>query len=623
MNIIGLRSIVAALALAVLPSGPLQAGNWTNTAGGVFSDAGNWSPSVPPAAGDQVNFTANATYTVSFHANTPLLSRFILLANPADVTFALNGHTLQMSSDYGTGGNNQTNTALFLNGAIAVGDFLAISPGANGLAYTTLSNVTLTARRLLALTAGGAGTMTFRDSTATLSGVSSIIELGRNAGATGTVVLIRSTLDSRLTTGTTDLGFQGFGHILVTNQGAWLARDINLGRGAGTGRLTIHDGLVSASLAVTAGSASGRGSIFIGNGGVLEANSLSAAAGADNTISNVGGVYQFTLASPTLINPNGFGKIALTDGVISFRDVANANVFANQSGSQLINISYAGANAFRLNNSSNTSATAQNYTFDNVLGPTNHARLELVNGGTLWRSATLNIGSGGSLLASNTVGTVAAAVNSSGGIRVANSRLTFASNVVLQGSYVSDPSTNTFLADLTVSSSGSMTGGAGDLFDFKQSFLIHSTNLSFDLASSTVSFSGDNPNHTNAVVGLDFGAGQSPGDKPFAYYSLKLGSATDEIWFTNEVGSVAGTALYTWLLELPDNDTNHIANLHSPFNIYYVTSNAAPQNAYLNDLTYILDGGGQLMPAVPEPSALALLLGAVTMLARRRLFTTR
>jgi hypothetical protein len=74
--------------------------------------------------------------------------------------------------------------------------------------------------------------------------------------------------------------------------------------------------------------------------------------------------------------------------------------------------------------------------------------------------------------------------------------------------------------------------------------------------------------------------------------------------------------LYTWLVELPNNDTNYVANLHSPFNIYYVTSNAAPQNAYLRDMTYALDGGGFLLPAVPEPSALALLLAAGAVLAR-------
>jgi hypothetical protein len=244
-------------------------------------------------------------------------------------------------------------------------------------------------------------------------------------------------------------------------------------------------------------------------------------------------------------------------------------------------------------------------------------------GGSTWRSTTLTIGSGGGMLVSNATATIAAAMTSSGIVHVANSTATYASNFFNFGRYISDPSTNIFLADVTVGPSGTLEGGVGDLFDFKTSLFIQSTNgLQFNLARSIVAFSGGNAFHTNAVAGSDYGAGQAPGDKPFSYYDLVLSNTTDQIYFTSGAAPATGTnALYNWLVDLPNHDTQYVANLHSSFNIYYVTSNAAPQNAYLMDKTYTLQGGGFLLPAVPEPSALmfAILSGALLATRRRRI----
>ncbi len=97
-----------------------------------------------------------------------------------------------------------------------------------------------------------------------------------------------------------------------------------------------------------------------------------------------------------------------------------------------------------------------------------------------------------------------------------------------------------------------------------------------------------------------------------------MATAGDEIYFTSGVTPVTSNALYVWQVELPSSDTNYLANLHSPFNIYYATSNAVPQNAYLMDLTYPLAGGGFLLPAVPEPSALLLAGFGILLFARWR-----
>jgi hypothetical protein len=47
---------------------------WTNTAGGAWSTAANWSPNAVPAAGDLVFITNSGTYTVSFNTSVNLAS---------------------------------------------------------------------------------------------------------------------------------------------------------------------------------------------------------------------------------------------------------------------------------------------------------------------------------------------------------------------------------------------------------------------------------------------------------------------------------------------------------------------------------------------------------------------
>lgn len=370
-----------------------------------------------------------------------------------------------------------------------------------------------------------------------------------------------------------------------------------------------------------AGTASSMGnSILIANGGTVQFNTLTAGAGAGNSISNVGGVYQFT-AAPN-ITPNGFGRIALTDGAISYSGVANANVY----NANVANIAFAGDNTFQLNSSSNTSIAS--YTFDSVANTgtaTNYQRLALTGTGSRWQSTTLTIGSGGELYVGDASATVAAAVTLNGNTMVKDSKVTFTGPVTVNASYVSDPSTNTYLDDVTVGINGSLAGGQGDLFDFKRSLLINSTNNSvFDLASSTVSFSGGTVgtpvNHTNAVTGGDFGTNAFYASGNFGYGDLKLGEF-DDLYFVNG-GSINGgassNALYVNWLNLANADTNFVSNLHSSFNIYYLLSEHQPGNSYLGDLTYALDGGGWLMPVIPEPSALWLAASGLLAFRRRR-----
>ena len=105
----------------------------------------------------------------------------------------------------------------------------------------------------------------------------------------------------------------------------------------------------------------------------------------------------------TNVTANSSNSVVLHNGTISFRNITDANVFSivNGSGFRITNMTFVGNNAFRLNNASNATGLAT-YTFNTGLGATNYSRLELQNNAR-WRSTTLRIGSGGSLVGNGTV----------------------------------------------------------------------------------------------------------------------------------------------------------------------------------------------------------------------------
>lgn len=416
------------------------------------------------------------------------------------------------------------------------------------------------------------------------------------------------------------------GRVVVSNNsyvGRYAGADNNAVLVTGAGSLwqvpTLSVGSNSASKGVGS-------SVLIQDGGTLEANTLMGGWAGSGTISNRGGVYQFTNNTPT-ITPNTAGNIVISNGTIAYRGVASANIANNLGG-----MVFQGDNTFQLNSSSNAAGLAS-YKFDSVANTgtaTNYQQLVLVNDGSFWRSGTLLIGAGGALLVSNSTATIAANLISTGSVKVVSSKLTFVSNVVVNGSYVSDPSTNIFLADLSLTAAGTLVGGSGDWFDFKQNFLIQSTNnTGFDLRQSAIRFSGGG-GHTNAITGLDLGSNAVGYADNFAYGELHLGSISDHIYFTN-LTAAANNALYiNWIDLLGDvNGTNLVANLHAPrsINVYYDVTDS--RNAYLTNFNasgvYQLSdwgggAGGFLLPvAVPEPSTLALLMAAgLAMWSRRR-----
>jgi hypothetical protein len=287
-------------------------------------------------------------------------------------------------------------------------------------------------------------------------------------------------------------------------------------------------------------------------------------------------------------------------------------VKGNWSGSQLTNIAFQGANTFRLNAASNA-VSGQDYTFNTGLGATNYAGLEMINGATAWRGGNLTIGSGGTMLVSNTTANVAGLFSNQGTVRVVNSIVTWQSNVVVSGLYFSDPSTNTFNTNLTVTSSGYLQGGAGDLFVFERSFINQSTqsNLYDTLNASVLFTNGGTFQHVFENTGLELGGALSGYSNNFAIGTLTLAPG-DLLRFTGGVSN----ALYVGVFDLGGGlaNTNHLV---LDINVYYDSSLAG--NAYLGGGTYDLTGTGMLI-AIPEPSPILIMATGMMLLAviRRR-----
>lgn len=214
--------------------------------------------------------------------------------------------------------------------------------------------------------------------------------------------------------------FEVFGSTpgVVVSNGTWVANEIWL---RASGKLTMAGGQINASKVGTF-YATGGAVTFLVTGGILDANTL-VLDSASQIITNSGGVFQFSTATPS-ISP-GPSVIAINGGTIAFRDVADVDVKGNWSGTALVNMTFTpgGQNTFRLNNSTNATSS-QSYTFNSGLGATNYCRLEMINGQTCYRGGDVSIGSGGSLLFSNTSARIEGALTQAGAMTVVDSAVT-------------------------------------------------------------------------------------------------------------------------------------------------------------------------------------------------------
>ena len=201
------------------------------------------------------------------------------------------------------------------------------------------------------------------------------------------------------------------------------------------------------------------------------------------------------------------------------------------------------------------------------------------------------------------------------------------------GTYISDPSTSTFL-NLTVGTTGALEGEDGDLFEVSGNLVNQSTeDTTFNLGQAEVEFTGANA-HLLDWSAADEGDSYDGFTDDFAVGTLELAAGGSLTLEDGSGGDSGGLYVGTLLLDGAGGDSalalqsfilTHLVNSSSSsvVNIYYDPLEAG--NAYLDDQTYALGGGGVLAPveeaaATPEPRLTGLVFGiGIAFTFRRRL----
>jgi hypothetical protein len=204
------------------------------------------------------------------------------------------------------------------------------------------------------------------------------------------------------------------------------------------------------------------------------------------------------------------------------------------------------------------------------------------------------------------------AVVNNGNFKTTSANVVFAGGFTNNGSYVSDPSVQSF-GDLSIGSTGTLAGGAGDVFKVSGSFVNGSTQaLAWDTHAASLVLTGVG-SQTLVLAGADKGASFAGYSDNYSWGSVEFGSG-----LSLSVGSDASRALYAGLVVL-DGGLGQLASVNSAANIYY--DGNATGNAWLQAKNYAFgSGGGALVAVVPEPASAGLaLLGllAVGGLVRR------
>ena len=190
--------------------------------------------------------------------------------------------------------------------------------------------------------------------------------------------------------------------------------------------------------------------IEVTSGGMLTAHSIRLNS-PDNNIVRIfdGGIWQLRNRLPTFDSRAGVsrypGFFTLENAVISITNNAEVRIRDNWTQSNFTNVTWKGNNAFRMNNITLDNSSGVNnynsYVFDPGVS-TNYFRLEMVNGSTVYRTnaSDLNplvigsaVGSGASMLCSNTTASVALPFEMNGELAIVNSTLTVSKPATIAG----------------------------------------------------------------------------------------------------------------------------------------------------------------------------------------------
>ena len=202
--------------------------------------------------------------------------------------------------------------------------------------------------------------------------------------------------------------------------------------------------------------------------------------------------------------------------------------------------------------------------------------------------------------------------HASGVFKVTGTTVTYTGTFTNDAAYISDPAHNNFQT-LIVGTTGYLQGGLGDVFSIAGDLLNHSLrNTDWSTGSATLAFTGAGA-HEFDFAGLDLGANMAGRADNFAFGDLQIADGAILNVMDGNTGN-ASTAFYTGLFDIAGHDLGELQNIFSAYNIYYDASMAG--NAYLNDQTYALNGGGHLIaygnpppPSdMPEPGTIGMVL---------------
>jgi hypothetical protein len=134
-----MRAIInIALCLAAL-SAPADVIQWTNTSGGNWSVAANWSPNQVPSTNDTALITNAGTYTVTLNVD-PTVAALLLGGSSGTQTLTMAGRTLTLNNSMTLATNGLVN---FNGGSLAGGGHYHVAGTLNWVSGTVNSNATM------------------------------------------------------------------------------------------------------------------------------------------------------------------------------------------------------------------------------------------------------------------------------------------------------------------------------------------------------------------------------------------------------------------------------------------------------------------------------------------------
>ena len=432
---------------------------------------------------------------------------------------------------------------------------------------------------------------------------------GRQFRLTGSALLNEGTLNlnSGIVAGTTLLDNSAGG--VITGPGSILtpfSNDLGATVQVDAGTLYISQSFTNTGLiSLTGASANLTGAGLTNNGTIQGVGNVGSTTLMNNgTIEAIGGTLGINGA---LTNPAGGAIFSGTGAKV----LVSQGLAANAG---LINLS---GGTFDNNNKPLTNTgQISGYGIFRSGGLTNSGSATFTGGQTTVNGNVSNA-SGGTITVTQNPATFTGNVtnNPGGTIKILHTTVTWAGTFTDNGNEITDPSTQNF-TDLVFGSTGSIAGSVGDVYNVSGNLVNNSAqNTAFDISQVKLTLQGT-VTHQFTWPGADLGAIASGYTNNFSIGTLELqagGSIT-----ILDGNATSGVGIYVETLEL-DGGLSQISSITgNGANIYY--DPAQTGNAYLNDGTYSLQGGGSISP-VPEPSTWAMLVGgfgSLLVLRKRR-----